>query len=73
MKHKITSTSNKGSIKKKFWKVMYPELNDLVRNFATRSKAFLSEYGIGLSCSVVQVQSRHFTIELNQYSIMTDK
>ena len=65
LKHKITSASNLGSTKKKFRKAKCPELDDLVGNFTNRSEALLSEYGIGLSWSVVREQARHFAIELN--------
>ena len=73
LNEQITGAMFMGSKKKKLRKSMFPELDDMVANFVHRSEAFLSDYGLGLSWEVVQMQAKEFAKELNHCGIMSDQ
>ena len=70
-KHKIEL--NKTGTKKKLRKVQCQELDDLVTKYIVGAESKLSEFGIGLSWSVVQTRAMKIAKELNANGIMSDE
>ena len=49
------------------------KIASMIMNFINKAESYLSEYGLGITCAIIQIKAKHFGKELNDRGLMTDE